>query len=296
MKTDSILSDHDCVEIYRGNFYENSTYRTPKRVVAFDFDETLGSFVDLELLWRTILLFTNDQVPFTIHDLLDLYPEFIRYGMMSILEYIAGKKRSGDCHKVYVYTNNQGPASWVLSITDYFNHRMKRKGKIFDHVIHAFKVNNRQIEPKRTSHNKTLDDFINCTLLPKRTAICFLDDMNYDDMKKERIYYIKPKAYRHSLSTYDIIDRFLYSKLSEVIFANDNLMSLFKEDFIGRCQSAKLLTTNRTAHRMNYREDILITQKIMYHVREFFLLSKKKSYTKKRNPLRMRFTRKKRGN
>ena len=295
MKIQSSLSDNDCVEIYRGNFFGDTKHRTAKRVVAFDFDETLGSFVDLELLWRTILLFTNDHVPFTIHDLLDLYPEFIRYGMISILEYLAGKKRSGECHKVYIYTNNQGPSAWVISITDYFNKRMKRKGKIFDQIVHAFKVNNRRIEPKRTSHSKTVDDFINCTLLPKRTAICFLDDMNYEGMKKERIYYIKPRAYHHSLCTYEIITRFLYSRLGEAMFTNETLMSLFKEDFLTRAHGANLFKPAHTARANDYEQDIMVSQKIMYHVKEFFLLSTKRSYTKKKNHAAAKLTRKKRG-
>jgi len=295
MKKNSTALNQDCVEIYRGKFFENTEYRTPKRVVALDFDETLGSFVDLELLWRTILLFTNDQGPFTVHELLDLYPEFIRYGIISILEYIAGKKRSGECHRVYIYTNNQGASSWVLSITDYFNNRLKRKGNIFDQIIRAFKINNRRIEPNRTSHEKTSDDFINCTLLPRRTAICFLDDMNYEGMKKERIYYIKPMAYNHSLSTYEIINRFLYSRLGETMFANETLMSLFKEDFITRCRGAKLFKPFPPIDRVDYKQDVLISQKIMYHIREFFLLSKKKNYTKKRTRFTTRTTRKKRG-
>jgi hypothetical protein len=75
------------------------------------------------------------------------------------LEYLNQKKKSGYCNKVYIYTNNQCPDDWANLISDYFNRKLLTNNNIFDKVICAFKINNRQIEFSRTTHEKTHNDF-----------------------------------------------------------------------------------------------------------------------------------------
>jgi predicted secreted acid phosphatase len=48
-------NDNDMIEIYKGNYYSKHKKNRAKRVVVFDLDETLGSFVDLEILWELII-------------------------------------------------------------------------------------------------------------------------------------------------------------------------------------------------------------------------------------------------
>ena len=110
--------------------------------------------------------------------------------------------------KLYLYTNNQSRGEFVDNIISYFTNKVaKNKDKLFDQIIYAFKINNQIVQIGRTTHNKTYQDFIQCTLLPKNTHVCFIDDFNFDEMKKEQIYYIQPKPYRHGLSSNEIIDR-----------------------------------------------------------------------------------------
>lgn len=287
------IDNQDIVEVYRGKFFDTKRSYRAARVVALDFDETLGSFVDLEILWKTICLYTNDNPAIKLEDLLDIYPEFLRYGIISILEYLSVKKQTGECYKIFIYTNNQSNTSWVRTISNYFNNKLDRNNKLFDQIIYAFKINNRRVELNRTSHRKSHLDFINCTLLPKKTAICFLDDVEHKDMKKERIYYIKPMAYRHALCTNEIITRFIYSRLYSNIIKDPCHRELIMEDFIDRCKSANMYRSYSDVGVNTNRIDVQISRKIMFHLKEFFLLNHTpRQYTKKRKTIRSKFTRK----
>ena len=87
-----INNNTELVEIYKGDYFSKHKKSRAKKVVVFDFDETLGSFVDLEILWSMI---TQYKHTIDFNDVLDIYQqEFIRYGMMSILEYLFSKKNS----------------------------------------------------------------------------------------------------------------------------------------------------------------------------------------------------------
>ena len=70
------------------NIFKNKPLKCSSvpKVIVFDLDETLGSFAHLEILWNTLLLYNQNNILF--NDLLDLYPEFIRYGIINILEYV----------------------------------------------------------------------------------------------------------------------------------------------------------------------------------------------------------------
>jgi len=273
-------SDTDLVEIYKGEYFSKPKKSRAKKVVVFDFDETLGSFVDLEILWSMI-----NQYKHTINfnDVLDIYQqEFIRYGMMPILEYLFSKKNSGECYKIYVYTNNKAGKQWVQLIINYFNHKISRSIPLFDQIIHAFKINNVHTELNRTTHKKTYDDFIRCTLLPQTTAICFVDDVLYRDMKTERLYYIKPKPYKHRLSTHDIISRFIYSKVGSDLLPTDRSRNIFKSNFIKKNMMIGNYKTQSNYSNTAFKNDILVAQKIMYHLKEFFYIINKWAKTCKR--------------
>ena len=69
------------------------------KIVVFDLDETLGYFSDLVSLWYIIALKKTQQ---NFNALLDQYPEFLRYGILTILEYLYHKKHAGKCYKLYL--------------------------------------------------------------------------------------------------------------------------------------------------------------------------------------------------
>jgi hypothetical protein len=276
------------IQIYKGKTFLSSYSKKAPVVIAFDLDETLGSFADLEILWRTLNSFQKNK-PVNFNDLLDLYPEFLRYGILLILEFIYNKKKKGLCEKVYIYTNNQCSPEWSKLIAKYFDYKVKTDSELFDKIICAFKIDNKIVEFKRTTNNKTHKDFINCTMLPQKTKICFIDNTYFYEMNNDRVYYIQPMSYIHQLSGTDIIDRFIYSDLCKKTFDMDNQYILSDLLYI---QFKKRGPMNIQENKMLFEQDIHVSQKLMYHIKEFFYLTQKKNRTKKIKYPLGKFTRK----
>ena len=64
----------DEIQLHKGKYYNKKRSKTNGRVIAFDLDETLGSFTDLEILWSALQHFTKKYVPIDFNKLLDIYP------------------------------------------------------------------------------------------------------------------------------------------------------------------------------------------------------------------------------
>lgn len=265
------------IQTYKGKFRLPTTriprisvYKPNKKVVVFDLDETLGSFGDLYLLWsgvQHILPKYSDFFGFT-----DIYPEFLRYGILSILQFIYEKKQKGECYKIYIYTNNQCPRTWVQSISDYFQYKLKipttNKLVLFDQIIRAFKIGNKCVELSRTSHQKIHHDLISCTLLPKSTEICFIDDMEFSQMKQDKVYYIRPRPYLHGLSLHEILER-MFSFFREKNTYNPEL--LFSRDY---WYDWFLLNRRKdVVFPKNILIEMEISKKMMFSIKEFFILT-----------------------
>ena len=190
------------------------------------------------------------------------------------------KRKKGICDKIYIYTNNSCNPPWIKYITNYFNYKLNLKDELFDKVVCAFKINNKIIEMHRTTQDKNINDFINCTLLPKTTEICFIDNTYFNNMVNEKVYYIKPRGYCHPLSTRDIVNRFTISELgidlSVQIDTADNLYEFIYDWF----------ELNNAVHGPMSKQttdiDIFVAQKIMYHVKEFFYLTQRNNKTRKK--------------
>jgi hypothetical protein len=73
------------IQVYKGKSFikPSNSISNSSKVIVFDLDETIGSFGDLDILWRGLLeyttinsyfVFNNTQENF--NELLELYPEF----------------------------------------------------------------------------------------------------------------------------------------------------------------------------------------------------------------------------
>jgi hypothetical protein len=273
------------IQIYKGQLFHKSTgiKSNRKKVVVFDLDETIGSFADLEILWSALCeLHAFEQTQDSFNKLLDLYPEFLRYGILNILDFLHYKKTRGFCYKLFVYTNNRFPKSWTTMIIRYLE-KKQNTPRLFDQLICAFKINDCIVEPKRTTHSKTHGDLIRCSLLPKTSEICFVDDKYFDSMTGGCVYYIQPKPYTHMMLTRDIIDRLCKSN---IICDSNVALSHFLTD--------KFSHFNRL--RKSDEEiaiDRSVSQKLMFHIQEFFHLTTSTNRTQKmRNYSVGKFTRK----
>lgn len=259
------------------------------KIVVFDLDETLGYFSEFGMIWEAVssYILKNNLLPNQekeekeelkdqqlFNNLLDLFPEFLRPNIFSILEYLKRKKIKSKCNKLILYTNNQGPTEWAKSIIKYFE--TKTNYKLFDQIIAAYKVNGQQVEMCRTTYSKTHDDLLKCTKLPKNTEICFLDDIYHPEMDNENIYYINLKAYKHDLSFFEIIQRLIRSGIINI---DDE--TKFKEEI-----SKKLIRYHYTPRYKTNEEqkiDVIISKRIIHLLKDFFGDTNKKNKTKKYN-------------
>ena len=307
------MSLDNLIQIFKGKCYSKPRRKSSTKVIVFDLDETLGCFTDLEIIWTGLHQCFDIDYPTLFSDLLDLYPEFIRFGIFPVLEYLYRKKLQGRCEQIHIYTNNQCSPTWTTMIADYFHAkvqcamppRFQSDVRLFDKLICAFKINNRIIEVSRTTHEKTHSDFIRCTLMPKYTEICFVDNSFFSDMVHEQIYYIQPRSYYHPLSTVDIVSRLLKSNILDyhqvasatirkpvlidktkyqhtnpthmpITLAQQEMIS----DFLFKSFYKRYAIRERSYPMRD--EDIYVAQKLMYHIKEFFYLSMRPWYTKKK--------------
>ena len=241
------------------------------KIVVFDLDETLGYFVEFGMFYdalkyyykninsKTALVPVFNQVLF--NKLLDLYPEFIRPDIVNILNYLKKKKNDKHCHKLMIYTNNQGPPEWAQNIKGYFEDKINFK--LFDQIIGAFKVNGKHYELLRTSHMKKHEDLISCSKIPETTQICFIDDVFHPDMNNDNVYYIHIKPYTYDLPFETIVDRFLASGIVDILDPTS-----MKDTILARIR--KYNYTYVEKHSIEHNIDIMLSKKILQHLHTFF--------------------------
>jgi hypothetical protein len=183
---------------------------------------------------------------------------------------------------MFIYTNNQCSDNFVELISNYFSYKINATTPLFDQIILSFKTKDRIIESFRTTQRKTPEDFIRCTLLPKETRICFVDNTYFSEMKAKRIYYIQPMSYHHHLSKEEIMERLrrldivlppgIYDKLYTF---PENISKNYKDYF-----------------QYKKNTDKLVAQKMMYHIKDFFHLIKVRPRTKRKVHFSRKFTHK----
>ena len=243
------------------------------KIVVFDLDETLGYFTEFGIFWDCLTHYLKDKNNLLLsqsdfNDILDLYPEFLRPNIINILNYLKNKKQSLCCHKLMIYTNNNGPKEWAHHIIDYFSKKITYK--LFVQLISAFKINGKIVEVCRTTHNKTHSDFIKCTKLPINSEICFLDDTFYPEMVNDNIYYINVKPYYYDLPFDYMLDKFSKSDVGKKIINNDEN---FNKIMIEKIKVYKYKCIDKESKE--YEVDKIIGKQIIKQLQEFFSKTKK---------------------
>ena len=237
------------------------------KVVVFDLDETIGYFVELGAFWEALLLYSkpaNILTQETFNKVLDLYPEFIRPNLFTILKYLKRQKSKGVCRSVMIYTNNTGPPEWVQFIKNYIHEKMEYN--LFDQEIGALKVNGHIIEICRTTTEKTKDDFIRCTKLPENIEICFIDNEYHDSMHQHDVYYINVNTYIHALQPNVMIDRFVSNQISKTFVQNKAEFNRFALTYMRRYSGIYNLIKTKE----EYDIDKIVTKQLMVLLQSFF--------------------------
>ena len=250
-----------------------------QKIVVFDLDETLGYFVELGIFWDSLHNYAKSinadtKKIFTqayFNAVLDIFPEFIRPSIMSILQYVKVKKQTKQCQGVMIYTNNQGPKEWGHFITNYFENKLKYR--LFNHIISAFKVNGKIVEFCRRSHDKTIKDFMRCSKLPGDVDVCYLDDTYYPEMNADNVYYIKIKPYTHDLNFELMINRFLHNDVSKKIISGTHAEKDFSDFMKTNMNNYEFVYMEKS--KDEYEIDKIITKKTMNHLQTFFNKNKR---------------------
>jgi hypothetical protein len=251
------------------------------KIVVFDLDETLGYFTEFGIFWDSLSNYIKlkgrpnlEQSDF--NDILDLYPEFLRPNIINILTYLKDKKKTNCCHKMMIYTNNNGPREWANHIIEYFEKKINYK--LIDQLISAFKINGKRVEICRTTHNKTHKDFVKCTKIPSSAEICFLDDTFYPEMANENIYYINLKPYYYDLRIDYMLKKFTESQIGKKIIDDDDE---FIENMINSIKLYNYKCIDKDTKE--YEVDKIVGKHIISHLQEFFNKSKKNKTLKNRD-------------
>jgi hypothetical protein len=244
------------------------------KIVVFDLDETMGYFTEYGIFWDClknylIIKQKKDLTQNDFNNILDLFPEFLRPNIINILTYLKKKKQSNCCHKMMIYTNNNGPKEWANNIISYFE--TKIKSKLIDQIIAAFKINGKRVELCRTSHNKSHTDLIRCTKIPIHSEICFLDDSYHPEMTHDNIYYINIKPYYYDLNFDYMINTFKESIEGKKILGNDS--SDFEEIMLDYFKRYKYDVIEKDIKE--YEIDKIVGKQIITHLQDFFNKSKK---------------------
>lgn len=252
---------------------------TKKYAVVFDLDETIGNFVQLGIFWDGLKqFFGKDLNEETFFKLLDTFANYLRPNIMTIFNYLKRKKKKNKNIKVLIYTNNQGPREWTEMIKKYIEKKIDYN--LFDQIIAAYKVNGRQVETCRTSHDKSVSDFLKCTKMPKKTKICFLDDQYHEKMKNKNVVYVNLKPYTFNYDFTKMIDMYLSnSKLKQP----DDVYK-FKSRIQEHISQYKYTFQEKSSKESEV--DKVVTKQVMIHLQEFL----KNNYTKKYKTINFNYT------
>lgn len=248
-----------------------------KNVVVFDLDETLGYFSELGTFYDILRHYYKKK--HLLNSLFDLYPEIFRPQIFEIIKTVKKMKNT----KLIIYTNNQGPKTWAKSIMSYFEHKLGFK--VFDHIVHAFKIGDKQIEMCRTSHDKSHDDFLKCTKIRDTCNIFFIDDQFHPRMKHPKVFYFHVKPYYYVFSKTALIERFIKSNLCKKICSAQKLNT---ETLKSKLHSEFYFNNvHQSSHVESHNK---IAQTILRQLHIFY--DKCKPKTKKRTHRRRKLTKK----
>ena len=185
-----------------------------KHIIAWDLDETLGSWIELGVIWDAIKK-THDKT-LTINDffnLVNLFPEFIKPGTFTTLNMLKLKAQKDKNLKIILFTNNEGPQSWARYIVSYLNYSIRYE--LFTDIIPAYKINGRQIAKCRTSYEKLYSDLINCINVPDGTPVCFIDDQYHEGMDVKHVKYIYVEPFNLTISPQVVLTRLKNYKIAK---------------------------------------------------------------------------------
>jgi hypothetical protein len=224
---------------------------TLEKVIVFDFDETIGNFQQIGIIYDILKEHNIKLTQKELYNLLDLFPYLLRPGLIELLQALKLQNI-----QTAIFTNNQAPPSWVNLFANYLSYNIGEQA--FNHIVKSWKIDGKVVEKCRTSYDKKYTDFLSCTGYPKGTKLCFIDDRYHHSMNNKNVYYIHVKPYHFHYSFHEMIERLRKTKFGLKI--EYNKPSIVEE--ISR-YNFKIRKTKRDTY------DYLITESLKTHIQYF---------------------------
>jgi hypothetical protein len=197
-----------------------------------------------------------------------------RYGIEIIFQYLHKKKEKNKT-MVYIYTNNSCiPITWTTYISEYIEEKWK-VDNLFNNIVRAFKINGKVVEHKRTTGEKTYEEFLHCVQLPKKTELCFLDNSEHSLMKHRYVYYLQPKPYYIGLSRNEITQRFINAMKEK---CENNI----QEQLHNYYKTHELVINDNKKTYQDSIVDMKISKKLLQCIQKFYKYKIVKIYTRKK--------------
>ena len=253
------------------------------KVIVFDLDDTIGHFEEISIfLFGLQNIFGKKITDNYVFNLLDLWPKFLRLGIIDILETIKKQKKKDKCVKVVIYTNNMGPRRWTLLIKNYLEKKINYP--LFDKVITAYRPNDRN--NCRSSHNKSYNDLLRCTGYGENTKFLFLDDQHHPYMRNNNINYIHLVPYDYGMPFNKMINSFISSKYGNLIKKKD--VNRFRDYMFRYMNSGNSYNKYIIRRSKITKKDIEQLRVIKKQLRKFLNIKRTRNKKKKRNSSKTR--------
>ena len=252
-----------------------------KKVVVFDLDDTIGHFEEVAMFLSGLQFIVGKEIKEKfLFKLLDLWPHFLRPGIISILNIIKKQKKKDTHLKVVIYTNNMGPRSWTLLIKRYLEKKIKYR--LFYKSITAYDP--RSQSNCRTTHEKTHKDFLRCSTLPAHTQILFLDDQIHPRMHHPNITYLHLHPYNYGIPYHTMINSFLKSKIGKIIPSNEHAkFRYYMYNFLNSGKGVHKYIIKRTkVSKIDWAQ----TRMIKHKLKQFLNIHTTRRHRKRKNKTR----------
>ena len=195
----------------------------------WDADETLGSFGSLDeinILMEKYL--DRELTQKELFLLLDIFPEILRPNILKVLSRLKRQKNKKGA-KIIIYTNNNGPDAWIENMKMYIE---KKVGTgLFDKVIKAYKIGNKQVETSRTSHSKTYEDLKNCMGVNDIKNVCFIDDQPHELFDDEHVHGLHIPPYFKTFTKDEVTNRLIGSSFVDSNSDPNHLIRFIKNNY-----------------------------------------------------------------
>lgn len=234
------------------------------KVIIFDLDHTIGDFFVIGMIWNFMEKINLKLNQLDFNNVCSLFPDILRYNIVSIIKYICLRKSINNTIKIILYSNNKKGLRWMKRIVCYLQY--KTNNTIFYKVIE--------------NNNKSYKDLVMKAGLPRRAKILFIDDYYHSSMESEKVIYLNIKPYNNYILNNILINEFINSKFfyNKIPCGNRyKIIELFKK-------YVELNNKNIEKKQEEKKIDIIVSRSILNHIQRF-LNENNNSTRKNREPL-----------